>query len=105
MAIDPLDIAYIAIGAQRAFAAASAANARQGTFEGELGFIEACISHADMLDRFWQLQDGGFPGVWCYDVAEPFGEAFGHHLLTGGLPTDAERILQAIVDAVAMPCT
>ncbi|WP_231734321.1 hypothetical protein [Noviluteimonas gilva] len=97
MPIDPLDIAYIAIGAQKALADCDALSDALPAFEGELGYILACIDHAGMLDRVWRESAETFPGVWCYAVAEPFGHAFGKHLLDGGRSTDAERILRAIV--------
>ncbi|HEL3759497.1 TPA: hypothetical protein UMV36_003937 [Stenotrophomonas maltophilia] len=52
-----------------------------------------------MLDRVWQEQDDGFPGVWCYEVAEPFGYLYGEHLQQGGDPDAAEQILRGIVAA------
>ena len=79
MAIDPLDIAYIALGARRALAGSPHAGLGLAACEGELGFVQACICHAGLLDRHWHALADGFPGVWCYEVAEPFGEAFGRH--------------------------
>ncbi|WP_374499719.1 hypothetical protein [Pseudoxanthomonas sp.] len=97
MPIDPLDIAYIAIGAKQALADCDALSDALPAFEGELGYIQACIDHAGMLERVWQESAETFPGVWCYEVAEPFGYGFGKHLLQGGMSTDAEHILRAIV--------
>ena len=51
MAIDPLDIAYIALGARRALAALPHAGLGLAACEGELGFVQACICHAGLLDR------------------------------------------------------
>ena len=105
MAIDPLDIAYIALGARRALTASPHAGTGLAACEGELGFVEACICHAGLLDRHWHAQADGFPGVWCYEVAEPFGEAFGQHLLAGGSPAEAEHLLRQIVDDGLKACS
>ena len=98
MAIDPLDIAYIAIGARQALDTAGNEDAGIYAFEGELDFVQACISQVERLDRHWHALADGFPGVWCYEVAEPFGHVYGRHLLAGGSPEDAERLLQEIVN-------
>jgi hypothetical protein len=101
--MDILDVAYIAIGATRALAeAGDQHNGPQG--DGELGYIQACIEHVVLLDRLWQETNGEFPGVWCYEVAEPFGYAYGQHLLQGGDRPDAEKILRGIVTE-GMTCT
>ena len=98
MPIDPLDVAYIAIGAKQALADYDARSDALSAFEGELGYIQACIDHAGMLERVWRESAETFPGVWCYEVAEPFGHVYGRHLLAGGSPEDAERLLQEIVN-------
>ena len=105
MAIDSLDIAYIALGARRALAASPHAGAGLATCQGELGFVQACICHAGLFDRYWHALADGFPGVWCYEVAEPFGEAFGWHLLAGGSPAEAEHLLRQIVDDGLKACS
>jgi hypothetical protein len=97
MPIDVLDIAYIAIGARQALADSPAGQDTISRFEGELGYVQACIDQADQLNRVWQEYAGTFPGVWCYEAAEPFGYAFGKHLQRGGNSADAERILRDIV--------
>lgn len=99
MAIDDLDTAYIAIGAKQALV--DLEDGPGSRFEGELGYIQACIDHAGLLDRVWQECEGTFPGVWCYEVAEAFGYAYGHHIQQGGCLGDAEQILRKIVlDAI-----
>src|SRR5690606_41608933 len=55
-------------------------------FQGELGYVQACIKQAELLARAWHTCSDMFPGVWCYEVAEPFGLIFGRHLLAGGGP-------------------
>lgn len=96
MAIDSLDIAYIAIGAKQALEESEATHAA-APFEGELAYVQTCIDQAELLDRAWQGCSDVFPGVWCYEVAEPFGLAFGRHLLAGGAVEAAESILQPIL--------
>ncbi|HFL2038786.1 TPA: hypothetical protein ACXIGC_000148 [Stenotrophomonas maltophilia] len=97
MPIDALDIAYIAIGAKQALKDSPAGDSAISRFEGELSYVQACIDQAGLLDRVWQEYEGIFPGVWCYEVAEPFGYSFGKHLQLDGSSADAERILRAIV--------
>lgn len=98
MPIDPLDVGYIAIGARRALEGAPGELRTLSCFEGELAYVQACIDQADLLACAWDEYEGAFPGVWCYDVAEPFGHAFGKHLQEGGASTDATRILGGIVE-------
>ncbi|KOQ77995.1 hypothetical protein ABW45_08165 [Stenotrophomonas maltophilia] len=97
MPIDALDIAYIAIGARQALADSSAGHSAISGFEGGLDYVQACIDQASLLHRVWQEVEGTFPGVWCYEVAEPFGYAFGKHLQLGGYLVDAELILRDIL--------
>ena len=100
MPADALDIAYIAIGAKQALKdSPDGGSSAISGFEGELDYVQACIDQAGLLDRVWQEYEGIFPGVWCYEVAEPFGYSFGKHLQLDGSSADAERILRAIVVA------
>lgn len=96
MATDPLDIAYIALGAKQALATTRPSNG-VGPFEGELAYIRACIEHVELLDQAWEACSDTFPGVWCYEVAETFGHQIGNHLLRGGDPVTAQDILSGIV--------
>lgn len=98
MAVDYLDIAYIAIGAKQALAACPPSQG-VGPFEGELAYVQACIDYAGLLDREWEASGKSFPGVWCYEVVEPFGYEMGRHLLGGGGPGEVEIILEKIVSA------
>lgn len=97
MPINALDIAYIAIGARQALADSSAGHSAISGFEGELDYVQACIDQASLLNRVWQEVEGTFPGVWCCEVAEPFGYAFGKHLQLGGNLADAELSLRDIL--------
>lgn len=96
MAVDCLDVAYIAIGAKRALDK-SCTPYSEMPFESEWGYIQACIDQAELLGRTWQACSEAFPGMWCYEVAEPFGQDFGRHLLAGGSVDWAEAILDRIV--------
>ena len=99
MPTDALDTAYIALGAKQALKDSPAGDSAISGFQGELDYVQACIDQAGLLDRVWQEYEGIFPGVWCYEVAEPFGYSFGEHLQLDGSSADAERILRAIVVA------
>jgi len=98
MPIDPLDVAYIAIGARQALAESLGEHESLSRFEGELAYVQACIDQVGLLACAWDEYECSFPGVWCNDVAESFGHAFGKHLQQGGSPTEAERILGLIVE-------
>lgn len=102
---DPLDIAYIAIGAKQALVNVAGHHDGLALLGGELGYIQTCIDHVGLLDRLYAEQDGAFAGVWCYEVAEPFGQAYGKHLLQGGDLQEADRILRAIVADGMTPTT
>lgn len=100
MAIDHLDVAYIAIGAKRVLEKSGAPYAKM-PLQSEWGYVQACIDQAELLGQVWQGCSRVFPGMWCYEVAEPFGAAFGRHLLAGGSVEHAPNILDRIV-ATAM---
>ena len=102
---DLLDVAYIALGAMDALEDWPADGAVMDRFGGHLGFIQACIEHAPLLHRLW-LERGEQAGLaWCYDVAEPFGERYGRHLLAGGEPRHAETILRDVLASALRPPT
>lgn len=95
---DPLDIAYIAIGARQALAEWRQGPPKAFPFDGELAYFEACIEQAPALQRSWESVQDRWDFVWCYEVAEPFGLAYGTHLLEGGGPEAAARLLHDLVD-------
>lgn len=97
--VDMLDVAYIALGAKQALIDATDDVGDSGAGGGELEYMQACIDHAPLLDQVSQEVVGTFHGVWCYEVAEPFGYALGRHLRRGGSASEAERILYTIVAA------
>lgn len=100
---DPLDIAYIAIGAKRALAEWREGAPAPFPFEGELAYIEACIEQAPALQRAWEAVQDRWDFVWCYQVAEPFGLAYGRHLLQGGGPDAATGLLHDLVGDALLP--
>lgn len=78
---DPLTIAYLALGAGDAWAEANEDQrvATSDSHNGHLGYICEVIGHALVLDI---LADGrDLPGVFVYEVAEPFGKLDGAALL------------------------
>ena len=95
---DPLDIAYIAMGARQALADWRDGPPKAFPFDGELAYFEACIEQAPALQRSWESVQDRWDFVWCYEVAEPFGLAYGTHLLEGGGPEAAARLLHDLVD-------
>lgn len=100
MGIDCLDVAYIAIGAKRVLDKSGASYSKM-PFQGEWAYVQTCIDQAERLGQEWQACSTVFPGRWCYEVAEPFGMAFGRHLIAGGTIDQAACILDRIV-ATAM---
>lgn len=81
MKIDHLDIAYLAIGAQRAMfdddIMKDAVDHAQDAIVGEV--IEAI----DIVTKLWDEQGDEFPVVWVYEVVEPLGKAIATALLHG----------------------
>ena len=75
---EPLTIAYMAVGAVKAWTEADH-DCRFHCAHGQLEFVEVIIEHALLLDRLADQVDaqGGFAGVFCYEVAEPFGYKLG----------------------------
>lgn len=67
--VDPLDIAYLAIGAEEGLK----------EYQDALGdisqqeVIETVIAFADNLRRAWAALGDSDVGVWCYEVSEPLG--------------------------------
>ena len=100
---DPLDIAYIAMGARQALAEWRDGPPAPFPFEGELAYIEACIEQAPALQRAWEAVQDRLDFVWCYEVAEPFGLAYGRHLLQGGGPDAAAGLLHDLVGDALLP--
>lgn len=81
---DPLDIAFIALGAAEVWRSEEAPY--QKFDGGYLEFISEAIGHAPMCSAaFRALPDGEFTGTWAYSVALPFGRWLGRELLEGNV--------------------
>ncbi len=87
--IDPVDIAYLAIGAHGAKRRAD--EEMEAIVLGQMGevdYISEVVSYAPVLATLWaeweEQNDGeGFPGCWAYEVAEEFGEKLGLAMIQG----------------------
>lgn len=67
---DPLDIAYLAIGAAQQW------EEHRELFDsigGQQELIAAVIAFANNLSRKWAEVEGNYCGVWYYDVCAPLG--------------------------------
>ena len=81
--IDPLTIAYLAVGAARELdKRGGLTDAQADAFEGELGFIGAVIEHADMIEAEYATRAHRYGGVFAYEVAEEFGERCAFYYLS-----------------------
>ena len=80
---DELTVAYIALGAMKAWDEASnkARDSTSDRYSGQSGYISAVISHAHELDMLAYQHEEEFSGVFAYDVAEPFGYEYGTALI------------------------
>ncbi len=56
---DTIDLAYVAIGVKQALVDYGVIDSSR--FEGELGFIQACIDRIEYLDQAWEPQKGVVP--------------------------------------------
>lgn len=84
---DPLDIAYLALGAGAAledFWTNAGPDAELPVCGGELEFIRAVIQHAPMLDKIWSQVKDDYAGVWAYEVAEEVGHSLATRMLATG---------------------
>jgi len=94
------NVAYIAIGADRAWMAARQ-NDAEGWSEGHIEYIAACCRHAQLLEDLYKQHDGEFTGVFAYDVAEEFGFQYGSSLLRGGEPVAAQYASRLAAAAIS----
>lgn len=80
---DPLTTAYIAIGAARELdKQRNERNFNLDQWSGELGFISDIIKHSNALDQAgYAMGDQLSHCVWCYDIAESFGERIARMML------------------------
>jgi hypothetical protein len=87
---EDLTIAFLGIGVELALAS-SPGPVDLDPFEGRVGFVQAVIEHALLLDRVadWFDEREGHPGVFSYDVAESFGVEYAR-LLVGSKSRDVD---------------
>lgn len=94
---DELTLAYVVKGATKVLLAA---NPRPDldAFSGETGFIQEVIGQALLVDRVadWFDAASQHTGVFCYEVAEPFGESYATALL-GAAAVDPKAILRQVM--------
>lgn len=109
---DPLTCAYVAIGAKEALAGyLQERKTRMPREMSEQDYIEAVIEHAPMLDGMFERDyPDGLSGVFVYEVAEPFGTAYGQWFLAEGHALDsairdakAREVASALFSAVDAP--
>ena len=67
---DPLDAAYLAIGAAREL---DRLGKHRALDVAELDVIALAVEAAPILQKLWEEQGEDWAGVWAYDVAEPLG--------------------------------
>lgn len=96
---DPLDVAYLAIGAKAGLADAPCGtyHALSDALGGELGIISAAVDLFPMLERLWDEVEGEFDGVWAYEVCEPLGRWYIGELLEGRHDADAEAHARQLI--------
>ena len=96
--IDPLDTAYLAIGAIQAWAWLP--DVTRHFDGGQREFVSSVIEHSQLLAQKWGAWSEEFPGVWAYEVAEVFGERAGALLLAGDAFNACELADQVIAAAM-----
>jgi len=98
---DDLTLAYVTKGAFKTLLAAKP-YPDLDAFEGEMGFIQEVISQALLVDQVadWFDAVNQHTGVFCYEVAEPFGESYATALLLRTTTVDPKAVLrQTMIDA------
>ena len=80
---DPLDLAYVAIGAVTAWNSLN--GAMRFALGGQLEYISKCVDPRilDYLQETWDEVKNEYGGVWVYEVCEPFGERYGAAIIAG----------------------
>lgn len=105
---DDLTIAYIAIGVEHALQAFRASDPFKDPIPGcgHIEIIDRVIEYALMLDRLAdaEAREGGFTGVFCYDVAEAFGDTYATALFHGEEP-DADALAAKLIKEATCPST
>lgn len=97
--VDPMDIAYLAIGAKQALVEHLAEKGDQCGPGAEMEYIGEIIQYATLLDDIYKEVEEQWESVWAYEVAEAAGLALGRAYLDGKLTyQEAERIVRELVD-------
>ena len=98
-AIDPLSIAYMAIGAYDTLVACEEKEGKHPDLDqwgGQLGFIGEVIRHVDVIERIYAERPDDYGGVFVYEVAEPFGRYIADMLLSGE-PLELETTARGLI--------
>ncbi len=97
---DDLTIAYLAMGAKAALMRHN--GLPEGYCGGEIEFIGAVTEHAKLLDEAFLTHFGGqgFPGVYAYEIVEPFGEAWAEAMYTSPQEFNAIATLDRLLAEV-----
>lgn len=84
---DALSIAYMGMGFGNFCHHYQVEHGTYPSFDGQLEAMSEVINHTPLADCVADYFDrnGTHPGVWLYEVAEPFGEALAMHLHAGTL--------------------
>lgn len=93
--VDPVDIAYLALGAHQAWAQANDAQ-RDSLDGGQTEFVEEVVQAAPTLAALWDAQDDDSLGSWYYEVSEPLGLAIGKAIIEGAL-YDVEELARPLI--------
>jgi len=100
--IDNTDIAYMAIGAAAALGRlpSDENNRLIDLHGGQFGVILDVIRHAQLLADIYAEQNNEFPGVWYYEIAEPFGTRY-IEAIAAGKTVDAGQLIRDLVREAA----
>ena len=96
---DPLDLAYVAIGAASAWERVQRINAARYNV-GHVEYIAACTESRilDFLQEVYDEVAEAWGGVWVYDVCKPFGLQDGEALLLGNAVDFETLIIELVCD-------
>ena len=103
---EPLTVAYIALGASAVLNEAVPSVIED--YSGQIGLMDAIVSPALLLDRVADYFDDhdGHPGVFQYEVSEPFGEAWARVLIGGdayGSDSEERELLWSVMREAGYP--
>lgn len=96
---DPLDLAYVAIGAASAWERIQRVNTARYD-GGHVEYIAACTEGRilDFLQEVYDEVADAWGGVWAYDVCKPFGIQYGEALLLGNEVDFETLIIELVCD-------